>query len=161
MVRYLILLLLTVLVGCEINSQQLIELEKFNFENVKFNAVSKNIVFEDINNNPDVEYAKEQLNKWFDEKIKVDGIDGELSIFVKSIQINKVKEVDFYRFEINLNIDFVEQSKTMNFSKSYNLKSIEFGEINGVFSIKDQENLNKNITLKSIKTINKKLLNII
>ena len=45
MVRYLILLLLTVLVGCEINSQQLIELEKFNFENVKFNAVSKNIVF--------------------------------------------------------------------------------------------------------------------
>jgi len=49
----------------------------------------------------------------------------------------------------------------MNFSKSYNLKSIEFGEINGVFSIKDQENLNKNITLKSIKTINKKLLKII
>ena len=160
MVKYLTLLLLTFLFGCEINSQ-IIELEKYNFDNVKFNAVSKNIVFEDINNDSDVDYVKEQLNKWFDEKIKVDGIDGELNILVKSIQINKVKDVDFYRFEINLSIDFVERSKTMNYSKSYNLNSTEFGEINGVFSIKDQENLNKNITLKSIKTINNKLLKII
>lgn len=161
MVKYLTLLLLTFLFGCEINSQQIIDLEKYNFDNVKFNAVSKNIVFEDINNDSDIDYVKEQLNKWFDEKIKVDGIDGELNILVKSIQINKVKDVDFYRFEINLSIDFVERNKTMNYSKSYNLNSIEFGEINGVFSIKDQENLNKNITLKSIKTINNKLLKMI
>ena len=46
MARYVILFLSMLLLGCEINGKQIIKPEKFSYDQIKFNTVSKKITFE-------------------------------------------------------------------------------------------------------------------
>ena len=158
MVKHLTLLLFVLLVGCEINSQQLIKSENINFEKIKFNAVSKDLKFTNTEEGPEVETTKKLVKDWFNNNVKIDGFDGNLNINVTSIKINKIKKDEYYRFEISINIEFLETNEILNKRKIYKINSIEYGDIEGSFSIKDTENLNKNIISKSIKSINQKIL---
>ena len=157
MVKHLTLLSFVLLIGCEINSEQLIKSENINYENIKFNAVSKDLKFTNNQNGTEVEIAKKLVSDWFQNNIKVDGFDGNLSINVTSIDINKIKKDEYYRFEISLSIEFLETNETLNKRKIYKVNSIEYGDIEGSFSIKDTENLNINIISKSLKSINQKV----
>ena len=157
MVKYLTLLLFVLFIGCEMNSEQLIKSENINFENIKFNAVSKDLNFTNIEEGPEVEITKKLVKDWFNNNVKIDGFDGNLSINVNSIDINKIKKDEYYRFEINISIEFLETNKALNKRKIYKVNSIEYGDIEGSFSIKDTENLNKNIILNSLKSINQKV----
>ena len=157
MVKYLALFLFVLFVGCEMNSEQLIKSENINFENIKFNAVSKDLKFTNIEEGPEVETTKKLVKDWFNNNVKIDGFDGNLSINVTSININKIKKDDYYRFEINISIEFLETNEVLNKRKIYKINSIEYGDIEGSFSIKDTENLNKNIISNSLKSINQKV----
>ena len=157
MAKYLTLLLFILFIGCEMNSEQLIKSENVNFENIKFNAVSKNLKFTNIEEGPEVETTKKLVKDWFNNNVKIDGFDGNLSINVTSININKIKKDEYYRFEINISIEFLETNEVLNKRKIYKINSIEYGDIEGSFSIKDAENLNKNIILNSLKSINQKV----
>ena len=157
MVKYLILFISILLIGCEMNSEQLIKSENINFENIKFNAVSKDLKFTNIQEGPEVETTKKLVKDWFDNNVKIDGFDGNLSINVTSIEVNKIKKDEYYRFEININIEFLETNELLNKRKIYKINSIEYGDIEGSFSIKDTENLNKNIISNSLKSINQKV----
>ena len=139
------------------NSEQLIKTENMNFDDVKFNAVSKNLNFTNKQEGPEVEIAKKLVINWFNNNIKIDGFEGNLSVNVTSIEINKTKKDKYYRFEINISIEFLETNEVLNKRKIYKINSIEYGDIEGSFSIKDTENLNKNIISKSLKSINKKV----
>ena len=158
MVKHLTLLLFVLFIGCEMNSEQLIKSENINFENIKFNAVSKDLKFTNIEEGPEVETTKKLVKDWFNNNVKIDGFDGNLNINVTSIKINKIKKDDYYRFEISINIEFLETNEILNKRKIYKINSIEYGDIEGSFSIKDTENLNKNIISKSLKSINQKIL---
>ena len=157
MVKHLTLLLFVLFIGCEMNSEQLIKSENINFENIKFNAVSKDLKFTNIEEGPEVETTKKLVKDWFNNNVKIDGFDGNLSINVTSIKINKIKKDEYYRFEINISIEFLETNEVLNKRKIYKINSIEYGDIEGSFSIKDTENLNKNIILNSLKSINQKV----
>ncbi len=157
MVKLLTLFFFISLIGCEMNSEQLIKSEKINFENIKFNAVSKELKFTNIQEGPEVETTKKLVKNWFNNNVKIDGFEGNLSINVTSIEINKIKKEDYYRFEININIEFLETNEVLNKRKIYKINSIEYGEIDGSFSINDTENLNKNIISNSLKSINQKV----
>ena len=139
------------------NSEQLIKSENINFENIKFNAVSKDLKFTNIEEGPEVETTKKLVKDWFNNNVKIDGFDGNLSINVTSININKIKKDEYYRFEINISIEFLETNEVLNKRKIYKINSIEYGDIEGSFSIKDAENLNKNVILNSLKSINQKV----
>ncbi len=157
MVKHLTLLLFVLFIGCEMNSEQLIKSENINFENIKFNAVSKNLKFTNIEKGPEVETTKKLIKDWFNNNVKIDGFDGNLSINVTSIDINKIIKDEYYRFEINISIEFLETNEVLNKRKIYKINSIEYGDIEGSFSIKDTENLNKNIISNSLKSINQKV----
>ena len=157
MVKYLTLLLFVLFIGCEMNSEQLIKSENINFENIKFNAVSKDLKFTNIEEGPEVETTKKLVKDWFNNNVKIDGFDGNLSINVTSININKIKKDEYYRFEINISIEFLETNEVLNKRKIYKVNSTEYGDIEGSFSIKDTENLNKNIITNSLKTISQKV----
>ena len=49
MVRNLTFLFLIMFIGCEMNSKQVIKPEKFIFEEVRFDSVSKRLIFKDFN----------------------------------------------------------------------------------------------------------------
>ena len=157
MVKHLTLLLFILFIGCEMNSEQLIKSENTNFENITFNAVSKDLKFTNIEEGPEVETTKKLIKDWFNNNVKIDGFDGNLSINVTSIDINKIKKDEYYRFEINISIEFLETNEVLNKRKIYKINSIEYGDIEGSFSIKDTENLNKNIISNSLKSINQKV----
>ena len=157
MVKHLTLLLFVLFIGCEMNSEQLIKSENINFENIKFNAVSKDLKFTNIEEGPEVETTKKLVRGLFNNNVKIDGFDGNLSINVTSIEINKIKKDEFYRFEINISIEFLETNEVLNKRKIYKINSIEYGDIEGSFTIKDTENLNKNIISNSLKSINQKV----
>ncbi len=157
MAKHLSLLLFVLFIGCEINSEQLIKSENINFENIKFNAVSKELKFTNIEEGPEVETTKKLVKDWFNNNVKIDGFDGNLSINVTSIEIYKIKKDEYYRFEINISVEFLETNELLNKRKIYKINSIEYGDIKGSFSIKDTENLNKNIIANSLKSINQKV----
>ena len=157
MVKHLTLLLFVLLIGCEMNSEQLIKSENINFENIKFNAVSKDLKFTNIEEGSEVETTKKLVNDWFNNNVKIDGFEGNLSINVTSIKTNKIKRDEYYRFEIDISIEFIETNDVLNKRKIYKINSIEYGDIEGSFSIKDTENLNKNIISNSLKSINQKV----
>ena len=157
MVKHLTLLLFVLFIGCEMNSEQLIKSENINFENIKFNAVSKDLKFTNIQEGPEVETTKKLVKDWFDNNVKIDGFDGNLSISVTSIDINKIKKDEYYRFEINISVEFLETNEVLNKRKIYKINSIEYGDIEGSFSIKDTENLNIIFISNSLKSINQKV----
>ena len=59
----------------------------------------------------DVDYTKKLITNWFNKNIKTDGLEGDLNVNVNSIDIKKIREENFYRFEIKLNIEFTEETK--------------------------------------------------
>tara|TARA_B100000989_G_scaffold296576_1_gene280111 strand:- start:240 stop:722 length:483 start_codon:yes stop_codon:yes gene_type:complete len=158
MVKQLALLLFTLLIGCEMNSEQLIKSEQINFGDIKFNAVSKNLKFTNNQEGKEVEITKELLKDWFNNNVKIDGFEGNLTVNVTSIEVNKIKKDEYYSFKISLNIEFLEANEILNKRKIYKINSIEYGDIEGSFSIKDTENLKKNIIIKSLKSISQKVL---
>ncbi len=158
MVRNLIFLLVFMFVGCEMNSQQIIKPEKFNFDEIKFNSVSKNLFFGSYEDNYEIDNMKKIISYWYDNRIKTDGFDGTLDVNVKEINTTKVKEEEYFKFSINITFEFIEKGENPSRSKTYTIKASEFGEIKGNFSIKDQENLTLNIMHQSLNSVSKKLL---
>ena len=158
MVKYLIFSIF-LLFGCEINSKQVIKPEKFTYETVKFNAVSKKLenIFEA--NSSDHKIMNEIIQYWFDNRIKTDGFDGNLSVNVKNIKFDREKKQDYYKFSVSLSLEFVEK-KSSTTIKTYQVNSSEYGEIKGSFAIKDQDNLDINLMHKSLESINSKLIEV-
>jgi hypothetical protein len=159
MVRTISLFFIFIFIGCEMNSKQIIKPEKFTYDKVKFDAVSKNFEnkFETIS--PDHTIMSEIIQYWFDNRIKTDGFEGNLSVLVKQIQFDREKKQDYYKFSISLSLEFIEQKSSTNV-KTYTVNSKEYGEINGSFAIKDQDNLDLNLMHKSLESISSKLLEI-
>ena len=155
MARYLIALGI-LFFGCEINSKQIIKPEKFSYDIIRFNTVSKSLLNELKLNSTDHQTISNIIQYWFDNRIKTDGFSGDLFIHVRSIKFDREKKQDYYKFSVSLILEFIEQ-KSPNNKKTYNIKSKEFGEINGSFSLKDIENLDINIMHKCFENISLKL----
>ena len=156
MVRTLSLFFIFIFIGCEMNSKQIIKPEKFTYDTVKFNAVSKKLENEFKANSSDHETMSEIIQYWFDNRIKTDGFDGNLSVNVKQTQFDREKKQDYYKFSVSLSLEFIETKSSTNI-KTYNVKSNEYGEISGSFAIKDQDNLDINLMHKALESISSKL----
>ena len=157
MVRIISLFLFFIFMGCEMNSKQIIKPEKFTYDTIKFNTVSKILVNKFETKSPDHEIMSEIIQYWFDNRIKTDGFDGNLSVNVKQIQFDREKKQDYYKFSISLSLEFIEKKSSTNI-KTYNVNTKEYGEIVGSFAIKDQDNLDINLMHKSLENISSKLL---
>ena len=157
MVRIISSFLFFIFMGCEMNSKQIIKPEKFTYDTIKFNAVSKILENNFETNSTDHEIMSELIQYWFDNRIKTDGFDGNLSVNVKEIQFDREKKQDYYKFSISFSLEFVEKKSSTKI-KTYNVSTKEYGEIVGSFAIKDQDNLDINLMHKSLESISSKLL---
>ena len=156
MVRTISLFLFFTFIGCEMNSKLIIKPEKFTYDTIKFNTVSKILKNKFEANSPDHEIMKEIVQYWFDNRIKTDGFEGNLSVNVKKIQFDREKKQDYYKFSVSLSLEFIEKKSSTKI-KTYNVNSNEYGEIIGSFAIKDQDNLDINLMHKSLESISSKL----
>ena len=156
MVRTLSIFFIFIFIGCEMNSKQIIKPEKFTYDTVKFNAVSKKLENEFKSNSSDHETMSEIIQYWFDNRIKTDGFDGNLQVNVRQIQFDREKTQDYYKFSVSISLEFIEKKSSTN-TKTYYVNSNEYGEISGSFAIKDQDNLDINLMHKSLESISSKL----
>ena len=159
MVKFIIIFFSLIFFGCEMNSKQIIKPEKFTYDVVKFNSVSKALNNEFKNISSDHEMISDIITYWFENRIKTDGFEGELLVNVKNISFDRVKNRDFYKFSVSLSLEFIEQRFDSQ-KKQYLVNSKEYGEIKGSFSIKDQDNLDLNLMHQSLESISTKLLEI-
>ena len=160
MAKFIISFLTFVFIGCEMKSNQIIKPEKYTFDIINFDTVSKTLVNEYVSNSSDHEIMSDLIQYWFDNRIKTNGLEGNLFLNVKKIEFDREKRLDYYKFSVSLSLDFVEE-KSSNSTKTYNLKSNEYGEIIGSFTINDQDNLDLNIMHQSLKSISLKLKEVI
>ena len=159
MVRVIGIFLFFILIGCEMNSKQIIKPEKFSYDTVKFNTVSKVLHNKFKTNSTDHEIMSEIIQYWFDNRIKTDGFEGNVAVNVKHIQFDREKKQDYYKISVSLSLEIVEKKSSINI-KTYNVSSKEYGEISGSFAIKDQDNLDINLMHKSLESISSKLIGI-
>ena len=157
MVRNLTFLFLIMFIGCEMNSKQVIKPEKFIFEEVRFDSVTKRLVFKDFKEDSDINNMKKIINYWFDNKIKTNGFEGSLDVNVNNIDIHKLKNLDYFKVSIKLVFEFIEIKENQKSKKTYNVEASEYGEIEGSFSINDQENLTLNLMHQALNSVSKKL----
>ena len=54
--------------------------------------MSKDLKFSEFQEDPDIDLTKKLLNNWFNNNIKISGLDGNLLVKVSSIDINKIKK---------------------------------------------------------------------
>ena len=159
MVRIISLILIFFFIGCEMNSKQIIKPEKFTYDTIKFDAVSKKLENSFKTNSSDNEIMSEIINYWFDNRIKTDGFDGNLSVNVIQTQFDREKKQDYYKFSVSLSLEFIETKSSTNI-KTYNVKSNEYGEISGSFAIKDQDILDLNLMYKALESVSSKLIEV-
>ena len=161
MARYLTVIFLLIFYGCEMNGEQIIKPHKLNFDDLKFDVVTKNLTNNFLNDNENQQKIHQIIDYWFNNKIKSNGFDGSLEVYVKKIELNEIKKKDYFKFSINLEMELNEINSNLKAKKTYNVSSKEYGEITGNFSIKDQESLSLNIMHQSIDSISKKLKELI
>ena len=157
MVRNLTFLFLIMFIGCEMNSKQVIKPEKFIFEEVRFDSVTKKLIFNNFKKDSDIDNMKKIINYWFDNKIKTNGFEGSLDVNVNNIDIHKLKNLDYFKVSIKLVFEFIEIKENQKSKKTYNVEASEYGEIEGSFSINDQENLTLNLMHQALNGVSKKL----
>ena len=158
MVRVISIFLIFIFIGCEMNSKQLIKPEKFQYNIIKFDAVSKTLNSDFKSNSTDHKNMSKLIEYWFDNRVKTDGFDGNLLVNVKQIQFDREKKENYYKFSVSVSLEFIEKKSSTNI-KTYVVNSKEYGEIVGSFSIKDQDNLDINLMHKSLESISSKLIN--
>ena len=160
MVKSIVLFLVFTIIGCDMNSQQIVKPEKFSVDEIKFNTVSKKLTFVKLENTSDISHIKEIINYWFDNKLKTDGFEGSLDVLVKYVNIEKEKKNNYFKITINMSLEFIEIRDQFNKTKTLTINVTDYGEIEGSFSITDQENLTFNVMHQSIDSVSKKIIEI-
>ena len=161
MARYLTLIFLFIFCGCEMNGEQIVKPQKLSFNDLKFDVVSKSLSNNLLNDSNNHQKIGQIIDYWFNNKIKSNGFDGKLEVIVKKIDINETKKKEYFKFSVELEIELIEMTNDLKINKTYKVKSNEYGEISGSFSIKDQESLSLNIMHQSLHSISKKLFELI
>ena len=91
MVRNIVILPILFFFSIQVQGQQIVKPDKLNFENIKFNSVTKNLIYRNLSENSDTMFMKKIINYWFDNKVKTDGFDGSLEIIIKNIETKNKK----------------------------------------------------------------------
>ena len=80
MARKLVFILIFLFIGCQKSNTQFIENEIIQFNDIKFDTVSKKLISNVAIISPDEVFISEFISKWFENKIKTNGFEGDLIV---------------------------------------------------------------------------------
>ena len=127
-----------------------------HYKNVFFDAVEKKLSNLEILD-PNMSTL---FSKWYDNNIKVNGIDGKLLIDIISYNENILNIDDGKRLDIQLKISMKILKNNDNFEKKeYFYEINEFGKIQGNFSLNEFDELKDSIRKNVILRLSKKIQN--
>ncbi len=128
------IVLIFFITGCNAN-ESLIDPIKPEFETISFDVVQKELIIED--NLPD--NLKILISGWFDEKVKINGFDGDMTFKVSDY----AKEISLIdngkRVDLRLSFNLVLKKPLLSQKKIISGNVSSYGTITGNFSLKEFE----------------------
>ena len=140
MTKFIFLLLLGfVVAGCQPNDS-IIDPIRPDFANVSFDVVQKQLVIE-----PELPSHVEGLvSQWFDQKVKIDGFDGEMT-FTISEYLEEISSIsDGKRVDISLSFNALLNKPSLSQTKKIEGYVSSYGTLSGNFSLAEFDTVIQN-----------------
>tara|TARA_B100000886_G_scaffold323906_1_gene268104 strand:+ start:1649 stop:2119 length:471 start_codon:yes stop_codon:yes gene_type:complete len=154
--KFLIVFLSFIFTSCSAN-ETLINPIKSELEVITFDVVEKKLHVE--KNLP--ENAEKLLTKWFNDKVKINGFDGQLIFTIIDYSQNIISIIDGKKVEISLNFNLVLTKPTMSQTKFIEGTVSSYGTLSGTFSLNDFdtiiENTQKDLILRLSRDLQSKI----
>ena len=137
--KFIFVLLGFLVAGCQAN-ESFIDPIRPDFANVSFDVVQKQLVFE-----PELPSHVEGLvSQWFDQKVKIDGFDGEMT-FTISEYLEEVSSIsDGKRVDISLSFNVVLNKPSLSQTKKIEGYVSSYGTLSGNFSLAEFDTVIQN-----------------
>ena len=131
-----IVLLIFLFVNCS-TSNAIVETTNPKFETMTFDAVSKNLIFEgDFPKN-----FTNQSRKWFDNKVKINGFEGNMIFTLKNYSEKNSKISDGRKIDISVEFQVLLEKSSLSQKKVINGKVNSFSTLTGDFSLSEFDKL--------------------
>ena len=145
-----------IFMSCSAN-ESLINPIKPELEVITFDVVEKKLNLE--KNLP--EKVEKLLTGWFNDKVKINGFDGQLIFTILDYSQNIISITEGKKVDITLNFNLVLTKPTMSQTKFIEGKVSSYGTLSGTFSLNDFdtiiENTQKDLILRLSRDLQSKI----
>ena len=127
-----------------------IDNKKNQFQVIEFDVVEKKLILDE--NLP--KNLKNSFYLWFDNKVKVNGFDGDLTFSISNYKQEIINIDDGKRVNISLFFNITLNKPLLSKKKIIKGEVKSFGELTGTFSLNDSDILIENTQLDLIERLN-------
>ena len=137
--RFIFLLLGFFVSGCQ-SSDSIIEPLRPELEDVSFDVVQKQLTIE-----PELPiYVEGLLSQWFDQKVKIDGFDGEMTFTILEY-LEEISSIsDGKRVDISLSFNVVLNKPSLSQTQIIEGSVSSYGTLSGNFSLAEFDTVIQN-----------------
>lgn len=140
------------LVGCNAN-ESFIDPLKPEFETISFDVVQKQLVVDQKL----PEHVQNLLSLWFDQRVKIDGFDGDMKFVVSDFN-QKVSSIDDgKRVDVSLSFEVLLNKPSLSQSKFIKGNISSYGTLTGNFSLNELDTVIQNTQSDLILRLSKDL----
>ena len=137
--KFIFVLLGFLVAGCQAN-ESFINPVKPEFENVSFNVVQKELVIE-----PELPNHVEGLvSQWFDQKVKIDGFDGEMKFTISEYLEENSSIGDGKRVDVSLSFNVILNKPNLSQTQIIEGSVSSYGTLTGNFSLAEFDTVIQN-----------------
>ena len=137
--KFTFILLSFLMAGCNA-SESFIDPLKPEFETISFDVVQKQLVVEkDL---PD--YVQDLISEWFNQRVKVDGFDGDMKFTISNFNQNISLIDDGKRVDISLSFKVILNKPSLSQSKLIEGSISSYGTLTGNFSLSEFDTVVQN-----------------
>jgi len=139
MTKFIFLLLGFLVAGCQSNDS-IIDPLRPEFENVSFNVVQKQLVIE----TELPSHVEGLASQWFDQKVKVDGFDGEMTFTILEYLQETSSINDGKRVDISLSFNAILNKPSLSRTQMIEGSVSSYGTLTGNFSLAEFDTIIQN-----------------
>ena len=131
-----IILILFFLVNCT-TSNAVVKKPVPQFESMTFDAVTKSLLFEGVF----PQHFKDLSNQWFDNKVKINGLEGNMLFVLKKYSEKSSKINDGRKIDISVEFEVLLEKSSLSQKKVIKGKVNSFSTLTGDFSLSEFDEL--------------------
>lgn len=128
-----------IITGCNAKDSY-ITTQKPQFDNITFDVVQKQLVFD--SNLPD--HVQDLVNQWFDQKVKINGFEGDMNFTVTQYDQEVTSTSDGKRVDISLQFGVLVNKPSLSQTKFIEGKVSSYGTLTGNFSLSEFDQVIQN-----------------
>ena len=139
MSKFIFLLLGFFVAGCQAN-ETLINPIELDLEKISFDVVQKQLVTE----TELPQHVHDILSKWFNEKVKIDGFDGEMKFTISNYSQEISSISDGKRVDVSLSFNVILNKPSLSQTSFFEGSVSSYGTLKGNFSLSEFDTIIQN-----------------